>query len=478
MVVNFNTYNYTNMKLKYISLLFLTTVLFSCSETIETDIDEDKDDENKIDLVEYTETLMNFTNPERGFYRFHETSTRNSNVLTESFLTGLKDEGISLVYNAYTMPDFRDKPISEEYMSRIITNMEALRENGLKSIVRFRYTNSESDLPWDAPQDILFGHIEQLKPIFEEYADVIAVLEAGFIGVWGEWYYTEHYNFRPNEDEYGPRREVLDALLDALPKERMVLVRYPAAKLFSFDISYTDTVSLATAYNQSDLSRVGFHNDCFLADQDDRGTFGGNRNYRRYWQWESKYLPMGGETCSPSSFSECNNALEDMADYHWSFLNMSYHPGVINDWLTNNCMDEIKRRLGYRFVLNEGSFTNNLNVGEKFEMDLKLMNIGFAAPYNPRNAELILVSKTNQEEKYVFDLGEDPRYWFGGEEFEIKASINVTEQMKGKQFDVCLNFPDPQETLSGNPDFSIRLANEDVWNPITGYNKIHTITIK
>lgn len=465
------------MKFKYLLLLIGSTILFSCSETIDTE-DNNKDNQYKIEKVEFTESLENFVNPERGFYRFHETSTGNSSVLTQSFLEGIRKEGISLVYTAYTIPDFRDKPISQEFLDRIVTNMNALRDNGCKAIVRFRYTNNQNDIPWDAPEDILFGHIEQLRPIFEEYVDVIATLEAGFIGVWGEWYYTENYNFRPNEDEYGPRRKVIDALLEALPKERMVLVRYPAAKLYSFGITYTDTVSLKTAYDQSDLSRVGFHNDCFLADQDDRGTFGGNRNFRKYWEWESKYLPMGGETCQPSSYSECNSALENMAKYHWSFLNMNYHPGVISDWLTNNCMDEIQRRLGYRFVLTEGSFSNNISVGEKFEMELNMMNIGFAAPYNPRNAELILVSKTNSAEKYKFDLGVDPRYWFGGEVFDISASVTVTEQMKGKEFDVCLNFPDPQETLADDPRFSIRLANEDVWNPATGYNKIHTITVK
>ena len=463
------------MRVEYIFFLILSMIFFSCSESVDN---KESNDGYKTDHIEYVESLDNFANPERGFYRFHETSTKNNNILNGSFLNELKNEGISLVYTAYTMPDFRDKPITQEYLDRIITNMNALREHGLKAIVRFRYTNSESDRPWDAPMDILLDHITQLQPIFTEYVDVIAVLEAGFIGVWGEWYYTEYHNFRPSEKEYGPRRQVLDALLKALPKERMILVRYPAAKLYSFGINYTDTVSITTAYNQSDLSRIGFHNDCFLADQDDRGTFGGNKNFRRFLRWETKYLPMGGETCAPSSYSECSNALKDMSDYHWSFLNMSYHPAVINNWLTNNCMDEVKRRLGYRFVLKEGFFANNLSVGDRFEMVLKLINIGFAAPYNPRNVELILVSKANQEEKYIFDLGIDPRFWFGGENFEIKTSINVTSEMKGKQFDVCLNFPDPQKSLTQNPNYSIRLANEGVWNPVTGYNKLHTIIIK
>lgn len=465
------------MKLSFLLIILTPLFLFSCSKAFDPEEDI-VDDDFKIEHVEYIESSENFPNPERGFYRFHETSSRNSSILTSTFLEELRSEGITLVYTAYTMPDYRDKAIPQDYMDRIITNMKALREAGSKAIVRFRYTNNQDDLPWDAPEDILHGHIAQLKPVFEEYADVIAVLEAGFIGVWGEWYYTDHYNFSPSADEYGPRRMVLNALLDALPKERMVLVRYPAAKLHTFGITYTDTVSAETAYNQSDLSRVGFHNDCFLADQDDRGTFGGNRNHRRYWEWESKYLPMGGETCAPSSFSECSNALEDMAKYNWSFLNMSYHPGVIGGWQTNNCLEEIKQRLGYRFVMTEGTFTNNLTVGETFKMDLSLKNIGFAAPYNPRHAELIFVSRSNSNDKYSFDLGIDPRFWFGGDEFDISASFVIPEEMRGKEFDVNLHFPDPQEALNGDPRFSIRLANEDVWNSENGYNKIYAITVK
>lgn len=102
--------------------------------------------------------------------------------------------------------ELRDKLISDDFLQRIKNNMEALRAGGAKSVLRFAYTSSESDKPWDAPWSITKQHIEQLKPILQEYADVIYVLEAGFVGVWGEWYYTDNYNFSPGKDEYGLRR--------------------------------------------------------------------------------------------------------------------------------------------------------------------------------------------------------------------------------------------------------------------------------
>ncbi len=129
-----------------------------------------------------------------------------------------------------------------------------------------------------------------------------------------------------------PRRKVLDALLKVMPKDRMISVRYPVAKLFTFNINYTDTITRKTAYNESDLSRIAFHNDCFLADIDDMGTFGENPDYRKFWEWETKYVAMGGETCKLSEYSNCENAVTDFAKYHWSYINIDYHPAVINQW--------------------------------------------------------------------------------------------------------------------------------------------------
>ena len=125
----------------------------------------------------------------------------------------------------------------------------------------------------------------------------------------------------------------------------MISVRYPVAKLFTFNINYTDTITRKTAYNESDLSRIAFHNDCFLADIDDMGTFGENPDYRKFWEWETKYVAMGGETCKLSEYSNCENAVTDFAKYHWSYINIDYHPAVINQWEDEQCMKEIQKRL-------------------------------------------------------------------------------------------------------------------------------------
>ncbi len=431
-----------------------------------------------VKTITFTESMENMPNPERGLYTYRHFITGETTTLTADEIKKLREEqSITLVYTTYYMKDFRDKPISDAYLNRIKANMQALRDGGGKAVLRFSYTNSESEKPWDAPWSITENHIEQLTPILQEYVDVICVLQAGFVGVWGEWYYTDNYIYQPGDDEYGPRKEVLDALLKALPKERMIAVRYPKAKIHIFGGTHTDSITIADAFNYSDRARVAGHNDCFLADQDDRGTFGGNRNYRTFWENESKYYSMGGETCAMSSYSECENAIENFRKYHWSYLNIDYRTEVLNDWRVNGCFDQIQRQLGYRIVLQEVKYKTEVTKGSTHEMTLTLKNIGWASPYNPRNVEIIMTSVDGLR-KDVFKLDEDPRFWFTDKEIKLDLKINIPSGMESGTYNVYLNLPDPTEVLKDKPEFSIQCANTGVWDNSTGYNKLYELVVK
>ena len=61
--------------------------------------------------------------------------------------------------------------------------MGVARKAGIKIILRFAYSIA-MDEP-DAPLSVILQHLDQLKPILQENKDVIAVLQAGFIGSWG-----------------------------------------------------------------------------------------------------------------------------------------------------------------------------------------------------------------------------------------------------------------------------------------------------
>lgn len=417
----------------------------------------------------FTVTKHAFPNPERGLYagyNFYKPEDR----LTPQYITQQRVRGITIIYTGYYLTDFMESDISQEYLDMIDANMQTLRETGAKCLLRFAYKTDmyETGHPWDASPEWVHRHIEQLKPVLQRNSDVVLCLQAGFVGVWGEWAYTDHFVQAPKTpEEYALRKEVMLALLDALPKTRQIAVRTPMFKRKMFLESYADTLTLETAYSGSDLSRICAHNDCFGADASDMGTFT-EKGTREFWKKETRYVMMGGETCVMSSFCECGQSLKDMEDYHWTYLS---GPAKISDrWEADGCYDEILRRLGYRLFITDVHHTVDPEAGKAFRLVIEMRNRGFAAPMNPRDVELILVDGNGK--KTVYELDDvDPRYWFAGEDMTLDREVTLPKDAAGR-CSMYLNLPDPEPALHDHPWFSIRLANAGIWEDKTGYNRI------
>ena len=58
----------------------------------------------------------------------------------------------------------------------------------------------------------------------------------------------------------------------------------------------------------------------------------------------------------------------------------------------------------------------------------------------------------------------------------IEKTIAIPSDASGK-CTLYLNLPDSKQTLHDNPRFSIRLANDGIWNDELGYNKIMEFTL-
>ena len=76
----------------------------------------------------------------------------------------------------------------------------------------------------------------------------------------------------------------------------------------------------------------------------------------------------------------------------------------------------------------------------------------------------------------TWPLESDPRYWLPGEVTVIDQTVNLPSGVSG-ECTLHLNLPDPCQTLRGNSRFSIRLANEDIWDEETGYNALTTLSL-
>jgi hypothetical protein len=413
-------------------------------------------------------------NPERGFFNHLEWANAGGTPTSSATFASLKNQNLSLVANIYYMSSYTSQPLDAAMLTLIENNLKAARDNGFKVVLRFAYTSNQNATVKDALPEVTTGHIGQLQPILQAYADVIAVVEAGFVGVWGEWYYTDNYGtgIYLNVEK---RNQVVDALLAALPQERMVCLRTPNYKYKLLNLPATDTLTRSIAYNGSKQARLAFHNDCFLASSNDMGTFFSDAD-RIYSAADSRYVAMGGETCAPSEYSECLNALTQMHDYHWSYLNKDYHSTVLGSWSNGGCMDEVKKRLGYRFELLYADIPSAVKKGADLTVKCLLRNSGFAAPYNPRDVYLLLLDNAGNE-LHRAKQSADPRFWMSDEHQLVSMSLPIPATISAGTYTLALFLPDPQPNLAANPDYAIRLANIGLWNEAKGYNTLLQLTI-
>ena len=580
----------------------------------------------------YTAHDQVITNPERGFYRQDSFIIGGASEDISDDLARYKEEGLSLVLLMFDLRDYVFSDIDQAALDEIGSYFQQVRAAGLKAIVRFRYTN-EDEGEMDATPARTFLHIQSLQSTLIDNSDVIFVLQAGFIGKHGEWYQTDNWGDSGawTEQDTSNRTELVNKMLDSLAFGRSVQLRTPFYRTDMFGDAHS-------CHDGSSLSRLGVFNDCFLASDTDVGTY--RESSDRDWLVEdSRCTPVGGETCRVyAPRSECDSALQEMEELHWTFLNAGYNPEVLESWddtittslvpresvwkyhdfgmdlgtewiqsgyddsgwssgqaelgygdgdentvvlyggdasnkhittyfrhtftvdstaedgtlqvelkmddgavvylngtevvrsnmpqgeilfdtlagensvsesaffhhpidssllnvgenvlavevhqisesssdisfdmrLTRNtvnesigCMTEVKRRLGYRLALKDSLLPQQAPQGSAIGIDINIQNLGFAAPVNPRDVVLSLVSQED-ESRWSIALDTDPRQWLPNEEsWNIRQTVGLPEDIPPGEYSWVLTLPDPTEDLRDRGGYGIQLANEGLWD--------------
>ena len=430
--------------------------------------------------VSYTESDDEILNPERGMYTQQSVHFKDGNIPSASLWKNPE----SLVLLLFYFEDFINADLSNAVLDRIDDILANVRTAGKKAIVRCAYSNSHaSDAhPWDAPAAQVLSHVEQLKPILAEYEDILYVFQAGFIGSWGEWYYTESGNgfeFTTNGTEvegYENRAALVDALLDAVPASRQIALRTAFYKRYYLNPTSIGSWDPIESWDGTDAnSRLAFHNDAFLVDSNDMGTFLSNTD-RNMWNSQSAWLLMGGETGYPSgspdpTYMGKEPALSTIAAHHISYLNNNDSNPIMAEWIANGWETDIRKALGYRLVLDNLMLGYaNLDASTDVSYSINLSNTGSASVIYPRPFKLLLIHGGSPVE-LVSDLGEI-RDVLPGSTHEFKGSFTLPQDIaSGDKLAIWL--PDSNDGLKNISSYSIRLANSDVtWE--NGYNVIYT----
>ncbi len=428
--------------------------------------------------ISYTLSNEIFSNPERGFMHLYTVESEGAS-LDAGRLQALAAENVTLIHRVYYFEKFKKNPLSDAELALIKGDMQLLRNAGVKCVLGFAYTGIDyvenTEKGEDAPLSSIALHLDQLKPVLEDNKDVIAFVQAGFIGPWGEWHSSTNGLETPEN-----MRAVLNKMLDVIPKEIMVQVRTPRYKQVIFGTNAP--VDASTGFSGSGRARVGHYNDCLMASADDYGTYTDVQADKQYISSEGLYVPTGGETCPPipaGNTPGCPDATATLRQLRWTYLNLDWYGPTINAWKAAGCFEELQRNLGYRLALESAQLPDKVAEGQKLGIRIKIANKGYAPLYNYKVVSIVfkdMGAGTLREFRLSADI--DLRGCKPLAEFQIEDSIS-TAGIPAGTYAMYLKIADQAEGLRQRAAFSIRLANENTW--VTeggGMNDLrHTLTI-
>lgn len=399
-----------------------------------------------------------YPNPERGFIHTYPVYSGGAG-LNLAQMKLLRGSSISLILRVFYLNNFKTTALDAATLSLIQGDLDKIREAGLKGILRFAYTDDMAGT--DASLATIEQHLDQLKPLFEANKDVIAFVQAGLIGAWGEWHSSS--NGLATTDN---QKKVLTKLLSVLPTEIMVQVRTPLYKQNIYNSVAAVTSDIA--YTAEARARVGHHNDCFMSGGNEYGTYQNIDLEKQYVSNEAMFVPVGGETCPPTGGYNptCVEARKEMTNLKWTYINLDWYQPTIDAWKSSGCFEEFQRSLGHRLSLVSAIIPKEITLSGNLSVALTVSNKGFAPMYNKKNTSLVL-KNVSSGQLYTKPLSIDLRKSKPMINLEVSESVSLTGIPAG-EYDLYLRIADQAATLKDRIEYSVRLANTGTWTEENG----------
>lgn len=461
--------------------------------------------------IDYTEIVETISNPAAGYTstvwptcKPGSTPVYNPDAKLVLFFIDIGEFscGVNGTYHDDgTYTEGIDYDLDETFFNAWDRTFENCRKNGCMIAMRFRYDDLGKDNPEPATFEQVLHHIDQIKEsgLLEKYKDIIAYVEAGLVGKWGEMHGGKYVTV-----DY--KAKVLEATLQAVPAPIPVTVRTPdifaewigieRKELNNFELIDSITESEYSTTIQENKDRVGLFNDGYMGSVNDLGTFS-NREIETDWinhQTLTSYY--GGEFSGAHDFAQSfdtylpENAIPEMYKTHLSYINCNIFPfykdftfseeysveGVDNSaYYGQNVFQFIRDHIGYRFVIRDSKLTPKTQQGGNVTVNFSIENTGFANVIPQVQSYVIL------EKDGVFAYAEadtDCRKWNSCETTENTLNIKLPDNLPVGDWNVMLklNMATPLSLTNMNGR-SIRFANKDVWDSSIAANYLGTVTV-
>ena len=396
------------------------------------------------------------------------------------------------------------------------------------------------DVPGYTDKNWAEYHILQLKPILQEYEDVIMCVKAGMFGPWGEMHTSP---IARDPKEY---KKLLDAYLDAVPASRSILAHagaflawYNLTYGFHYNFSNIDSIPLPPKGSRE--ARFGYFNDSYAAGNwDDNGSLSeGSKmfegvdesGYDRYktisWIHKQNQVVQGEGGIGNNIFGNMPGAILEAQQLRTSNLNIRH--GNYSLWSSfiyneknvtapvtfpandkeesppysgktktaifdqvydgKNGLEYFRDRMGYRLVLREAKASEWVNQKGTLKFQGKIQNVGFGNVVNKKKFSVILKMR-NGSNAYTAATNLDARDWLTDENEDSRAdnttawrdlNFSINMSVFGKvppgEYDIFLKINDPKEQSTNKR--CIRFANKgNSWKAELGANLIGSITVK
>jgi hypothetical protein len=429
-------------------------------------------------------------------------------------------DSITLVQTYFYLTGIVNKPIAQRHFDAMQAFLDKLRELGMKAVLRFAYEDDFMGRAATGPTEVdIKRHTQQLKPFLEANKDVIVVVQAGFIGAWGEWHSSVH-------DLENSKRDILQWICEMTPNGRMVQVRIPPYKnMLQGDANY---------------NRLSFHDDFIVIKPHvwDGKMSEGTAHFAQIAA-ESPHLMVDGElpwghwsvNQDPddkysgwlidgaqvarrlfiqhyTSLSAIHNYKERDATDKFSMMYWKETP-IDETFLTAHRMpfspayflkkdgtkavrsefEYIRDHLGYRIELQQLETSPSWKKGTANRMELSLINRGFSTLFNEHPVCFVL---TDAAGKVCASVRTDANVndWqpYAPQDtirtplvHRISASMTLPPTLPAGTYQLGLWIPDGTAALTHNPQYAIRCANSDVeWLTTTdgyGINRLTSISV-
>ncbi len=456
--------------------------------------------ENLVDSgINYTESTETINNPSAGYTstlwytcKPNNTPVQNptGNLVLMFVDIGAFSSGVNgITDDAGNYTEGTDYDLDETFFTNFRKTLENCRKNGCTVALRFRYDAKGKLNPEPSTYDKMVSHIEQIRAdgFLEDYKDIIAFVESGFVGSWGEHWGGKYCSF---ED----KARLLDIMLDVVPKEIPVTVRTPKTFTTWAGIEQSELKDYVSEEG-SDASRVGLYDDGYMGSDSDLGTYVNREGDTTWLGRQTVNTYFGGEFSGNIDFAKKydtylpENAIPEMYKTHLSYINSNIFK-LYQDYIFSEAYDVenvdntayygetvfkfMRDHIGYRFVVRDSDLSSDVEQGGILKLKTSIENTGFANPIMKQKAEIIL-EKDGNYIKTPVDL--NTKKWYSCTTNSPELDIKLPGGIETGKWNVYLKLSTGNNEIDEMHLRSVKFANENIWNQSLGANYMGSFSV-